>query len=479
MFVHVVRNSAGAFPTDTTICYHKDTVSSNIIKDLNAFYSGTNISFSLLGSDYINSNTYINMTDAQCNSVSNPANGLFNVNNYSNALNVYVLSQAPYLTGTAGLAKGVPSNACMLNREYYLKSSLPHEVGHCLGLYHTHHGTVNEGGDDNQKPELVDGSNSSTAGDYITDTPADPCIWYENICMYLGSETDKNGDYYNPDPSNIMNYASKQCRVNITQKQMERIHSYISHNAALQSICSVEDSMIIEGPSYIGNGTTYTFSVDVPNNYIVTWKVTCKSCPSNTSPTTYSESFGNQKTITITNRYPNHLSQSYNIEATVTNNKGFTFYLYKTVYKISNPAQTGTLSWSSESRSGNYLGNINLTSPNSSSPIKVHQGGILTFTYTDACGAGSYTDTDIFNFNIYSPPGFTKEAGSNHAFNCEQYLSTTTNGTMMLSFTYPGSSTIMQIPLQVMQGSYAPLKKDSTELGIMEIPDKNEIIVME
>ena len=105
--------------------------------------------------------------------------------------------------------------------------------------------------------------------------------------------------------------------------------------------------------------------------------------------------------------------------------------------------------------------------------------GILTFTYTDACGAGSYTDTDIFNFNIYSPSGFTKEAGSNHAFNCEQYLSTTTSGTMMLSFSYPGSSTIMQIPLQVMQGSYAPLKVDSLDVEKIELTNEQERLAIE
>ena len=51
---------------------------------------------------------------------------------------------------------------------------ISHEMGHVLYLWHTHHGTFNEGGNDNPCPELVNGSNSATCGDYVTDTPADP-----------------------------------------------------------------------------------------------------------------------------------------------------------------------------------------------------------------------------------------------------------------------------------------------------------------
>ena len=53
---------------------------------------------------------------------------------------------------------------------------ISHEMGHVLFLWHTHHGTYPEGGDPNQCMELVDGSNSTICGDYISDTPADPNI---------------------------------------------------------------------------------------------------------------------------------------------------------------------------------------------------------------------------------------------------------------------------------------------------------------
>ncbi|WP_237040288.1 hypothetical protein [Phocaeicola faecalis] len=40
----------------------------------------------------------------------------------------------------------------------------------------------------------------------LTDTPAGPCEW--NIFgEYIGTGIDANGDYYNPDPTNLMSYS--------------------------------------------------------------------------------------------------------------------------------------------------------------------------------------------------------------------------------------------------------------------------------
>lgn len=52
--------------------------------------------------------------------------------------------------------------------------------------------------------ELVDGSNCSTTGDYICDTPADPDANLDLECTLLGDPTDANGDYYTPVFCNIM-----------------------------------------------------------------------------------------------------------------------------------------------------------------------------------------------------------------------------------------------------------------------------------
>ena len=79
-----------------------------------------------------------------------------------------------------------------------------HELGHFFSLLHTFEGSGTE---------LVDGSNCDTAGDGLCDTPADPYVageplenYVDSDCKFINTQTDANGDYYNPDLGNIMSY---------------------------------------------------------------------------------------------------------------------------------------------------------------------------------------------------------------------------------------------------------------------------------
>ena len=108
---------------------------------------------------------------------------------------------------------------------------ISHEMGHVLYLWHTHHGTYNEGGNDNPCPELVNGSNSATCGDYVTDTPADPHLQFnvnQSTCEWNSSATDANGDSYNPDEKNVMSYTDINCMEYFTPKQGERMRNAIT-----------------------------------------------------------------------------------------------------------------------------------------------------------------------------------------------------------------------------------------------------------
>lgn len=107
-----------------------------------------------------------------------------------------------------------------------------HEMGHYLGLYHTH-------GKTSVSNELVNGSNCSTAGDEICDTPADPNLSSGMYgCSYIGAFRDANGDYYQPDPTNIMSYAHVQCKNRFSPQQLNRM-TYTANNdrAYLGSTC--------------------------------------------------------------------------------------------------------------------------------------------------------------------------------------------------------------------------------------------------
>ncbi len=105
-------------------------------------------------------------------------------------------------------------------------SAIPHEMGHFFGLLHT----FKDNG-----AELVDGSNCSTAGDMICDTPADPYVSgdpvasYVKDCIFISSKTDANGDFYVPDVGNIMSYYPDECSCGFTYDQYTRMaNNYLS-----------------------------------------------------------------------------------------------------------------------------------------------------------------------------------------------------------------------------------------------------------
>lgn len=101
------------------------------------------------------------------------------------AIDVYYCSNFPELgLGNMGL---VLINSSTLYADYY------HEMGHALGLLHTF--------EDKYGSELVDGSNSLVAGDFLSDTPADADCSYGSEPCY-----DPQGNPYNPDRNNIMSY---------------------------------------------------------------------------------------------------------------------------------------------------------------------------------------------------------------------------------------------------------------------------------
>ena len=106
------------------------------------------------------------------------------------------------------------SVSCSLDSDVLL-----HEMGHYLSLYHTHGKTGGQLTD-----ELVDGSNCSTAGDDVCDTPADPNLYSVYNCTYSNTTLrDVNNQLYQPDPSNLMSYAPYNCRNRFTPGQMNRM----------------------------------------------------------------------------------------------------------------------------------------------------------------------------------------------------------------------------------------------------------------
>lgn len=265
IYVHIVRSNSGAGLNAS--------ISSSIISLLNTNFLGSRIQFNLLGYDYINDNNYYN----DC---SKKESQLCVINNKQNAINIYVLGTSTVWNyevnqytkiPIAGQALSIPSTSLILHGNSYNSLTLPHEMGHCLGLFHTFHGTCTEIGylytvDTNQCQEWVNGNNSGTCGDYIPDTPADPNKW--SNCTYNGSERDANGDSYRPDPQNMMSYSGNSCRSLFTTMQSERMRNFILNTPALQNAIHHE----VSGPSQICNQGAYIID-NLPAGTTVVWSV--------------------------------------------------------------------------------------------------------------------------------------------------------------------------------------------------------------
>jgi hypothetical protein len=133
-------------------------------------------------------------------------------------LNVTVVRGQTYIPNAGGLA--FPDHALIVSSALN-STTLAHELGHLLGLPHTHETTSGA--------ELVNGSNCTTAGDGICDTPADPNLGLAGMmnattCAYTGTVTDANGQPYAPLTNNVMSYGPFNCITSFTPQQFNVMH---------------------------------------------------------------------------------------------------------------------------------------------------------------------------------------------------------------------------------------------------------------
>jgi len=173
---------------------------------------------------------------------------IFATNSHEDAIDIYLIPAESY--DNLGLAPSAPSTAFLVagtwstGEELITTSVLSHEMGHCLGLWHTHHGPNDISSDTSTTClELVDGSNCLECGDYVCDTPADPNMNFENgvdeNCNYIGGEIEEGtGSLYNPDPTNIMSYTRISCYNHFTGGQGDKVSATIENHPILANILS-------------------------------------------------------------------------------------------------------------------------------------------------------------------------------------------------------------------------------------------------
>jgi hypothetical protein len=276
IFFHIMRRTDG---TGGQTQQEVNTAFNTLYSDYQAY----NIYLILLGTDEIRNDTYYNY-----NSMSNfldannntDANGdgkfdVFNINTHSNAIDIYLFADDKL---NFGLAANIPGTALVIGGNSFntnLASShvLTHEFGHCLGLFHTFHGTYTYEAPAGSCAELVNGSNGTTCGDFVQDTPADPAHIFDcgtqSTCTWNCSANyiDANGAHYNPNTHLFMAYTFPNCMNLHSNGQVTRMFNTIVNSSLLINTLIPT----ITGPDLLcSSGGSYT--VNSPRPGTLTWQ---------------------------------------------------------------------------------------------------------------------------------------------------------------------------------------------------------------
>lgn len=225
IFVHILRNDDGSNAAMT------DAVLAQNLQRMADFYRPHNICFTFVGRDFIDN------TNWNTNYMTSEIGAMHAINPHSDAIDIYV--HRNNFQGSGGNAYSIPSVFCSVAAPSSF--NFEHEMGHCLGLWHTFETAAGA--------ECPDGSNCATAGDQVCDTPADYGGSENNNgpgCTHTGTQTIgcNGGTFgYAPPTRNIMSYWWF-CYSEFTAGQAVRMYNTINATAALQDRLTPQDRVI-------------------------------------------------------------------------------------------------------------------------------------------------------------------------------------------------------------------------------------------
>ena len=256
IYFHVYRDINGNAGVDLE---RLDLMTENI----NYYFQGTGISF------FYNKCEVRFVNNNKLNSSTNECDFFFKGWEHTDGIDVHVNGDE---TGFQAIASGIPGGELLLSGKYdnsnitSLSAIFGHEMGHCLGLLHTHHGTCPEVGI-SCDGSYADGGNPLD-GDFVEDTPQDPYLGehVNSICEWdHNPKCNPSGGPYDPSTHNFMSYSRPTCYNNFTEGQIARMHELMWTSITGSSPVSGEITLNVIQPvcNYLGS---ITANLDCPTS---------------------------------------------------------------------------------------------------------------------------------------------------------------------------------------------------------------------
>ncbi len=257
VYFHVYRDNAGnGGQTQDRL--------DQIMTNLNDYFSTTAISFfyNECETRWVNDD-FLHASGDRCN--------FFENNRHLDGVDIHVKGDN---TSFTGVASNIPGDEYLMGGQRsdgtptVLSSTSPHEMGHCLGLFHTHHGTCTEIGEDCLGNTIVGGD--ATTGDFVDDTPTDARLSSSIVnssCVWNGTVNCPAPSTISPLTDNIMSYSLHTCRQNFTEGQNARMLALMSpsiiHTTGATGCCGSGSDV------HIYSNTTYNTDQEVSGDIIV------------------------------------------------------------------------------------------------------------------------------------------------------------------------------------------------------------------